>query len=140
MSGCTHHGMRQNPCNGRCRTTRWPWSSWRRQGKKGRSLIAVSSIERFSCRGMRSAAEGARSGLRDVSHIQSCRPIVASWRDQPHAIPVCTENPIRVDDLTESPKTGGMIRLLCFGRLASPFKSKLPLEAENAVLRRWFCR
>jgi hypothetical protein len=60
--------------------------------------------------------------------------------DQPHAIPVCTEIPIRVDDLTESPKTGGMIRLLCFGRLASPFKSKLPLEAENAVLRRWFCR
>jgi hypothetical protein len=28
-----------------------------------------------------------------------------------------------------------MIRLLCFGRLASRFKSKLPLEAENAVLR-----
>jgi hypothetical protein len=50
---------------------------------------------------------------------------------------VCTENPIRVDDVTESLKLGGMIGLLCFALavLASPFKSKLRLEAENAVLR-----
>ena len=43
---------------------------------------------------------------------------------------VRTENPIRVDDVTESP-------LFCFALavLASPFKSKLRLEAENAVLR-----
>src|ERR1700730_213670 len=41
------------------------------------------------------------------------------------------------DDVTESPKTGGMIGLLCFvlAILASPFKSKIRLEAENAVLR-----
>jgi hypothetical protein len=51
--------------------------------------------------------------------------------------PVCTENLIRVDDVMESPKLAGMIGLLCFvlGVLASPFKSKLQLEAENAVLR-----
>ena len=37
----------------------------------------------------------------------------------------------------ESPKAGGMIGLLCFvlATLASPLKSKLRLEAENAVLR-----
>src|ERR1700736_5534814 len=37
----------------------------------------------------------------------------------------------------ESPKAGGMIGLFCFvlAVLASPFKSKLRLEAENAVLR-----
>src|ERR1700675_3092302 len=37
----------------------------------------------------------------------------------------------------ESPKLGGMIGLLCFvlAILASPFKSTLRLEAENAVLR-----
>src|ERR1700737_3606554 len=41
------------------------------------------------------------------------------------------------DDVTESPKTGGMIGLLCFllAALASPFKSKIRLEAENAALR-----
>ena len=35
------------------------------------------------------------------------------------------------------PEAGGMIRLFCFvlAVLASPFKSKLRLEAENAVLR-----
>jgi hypothetical protein len=48
---------------------------------------------------------------------------------------VCTENPIRVDGLMESPKAGGMIRLLCFALavLASPFKLKLRLEAEMPV-------
>jgi hypothetical protein len=52
-------------------------------------------------------------------------------------IAVCAENPIRVDDLTESPKAGGMIGLLCFvlAVLGSPFKSKMRLEAENAVLQ-----
>jgi transposase InsO family protein len=41
------------------------------------------------------------------------------------------------DDVTESLKTGGMIGLLCFvlAALASPFKSKIRLEAENAALR-----
>jgi hypothetical protein len=41
------------------------------------------------------------------------------------------------DDVTESPKLGGMIGLLCFvlAALASPFKSKIRLEAENAALR-----
>ena len=48
---------------------------------------------------------------------------------------VCTENSIRVDDGIT--KAGGMIGLLCFALavLASPFKSKSRLEAENAVLR-----
>jgi hypothetical protein len=49
---------------------------------------------------------------------------------------VCTENFIRVDAAPESPKHGGMIGLLCFvvAVLASPFKSKIRLEAENAAL------
>jgi hypothetical protein len=38
------------------------------------------------------------------------------------------------DDVMESPKLGRMIGLLCFV-LASPFKSKLRLQAENVVLR-----
>src|ERR1700737_2925550 len=48
---------------------------------------------------------------------------------------VCTENSIRVDDGIT--KAGGMIGLLCFALavLASPFMSKVRLEAENAVLR-----
>ncbi|MCU1252017.1 MAG: Integrase core protein, partial [Edaphobacter sp.] len=52
-------------------------------------------------------------------------------------VAVCTENLIRVDDVMESPKLAGMIGLFCFvlAVLASPFKSKLRLEAENAVLR-----
>ena len=45
---------------------------------------------------------------------------------------------LRVDDVMESLKlaAGGMIGLLCFALavLASPFKSKLRLEAENAVV------
>jgi hypothetical protein len=51
--------------------------------------------------------------------------------------PVCTENPIGVDDVTESPKLGEMIRLLCFvlAIWASPFKSKIRLAAENMALR-----
>jgi hypothetical protein len=51
---------------------------------------------------------------------------------------VCTANLIRVDDVLESPEAGGMIGLFCFvlAVLASPFKSKLRLEAENAVLLR----
>jgi hypothetical protein len=50
--------------------------------------------------------------------------------------PVCTENLIRVDDVMESPKLAD-IGLFCFvlAVLASPFKSKLRLQAENAVLR-----
>ena len=48
------------------------------QGRQSRGLIA-GSIERFSCRGMRSVAEGARSGLRGASHSQSCRPIVVPY-------------------------------------------------------------
>jgi hypothetical protein len=46
----------------------------------------------------------------------------------------CTENLIRVDDVT---RVDGMIGLLCYvwAVLASSFKSKLRLEAENAVLR-----
>jgi hypothetical protein len=50
---------------------------------------------------------------------------------------VCTENFIRVDDAPESPKLAEMIGLLCFvvAVLASPFKSKIRLEAENAALR-----
>jgi hypothetical protein len=49
---------------------------------------------------------------------------------------VCTENLIRVDDVMESPKLAD-IGLFCFvlAVLASPFKSKLRLQAENAVLR-----
>jgi hypothetical protein len=49
---------------------------------------------------------------------------------------VCTENLIRVDDVVESPELAEMIGLFCFvlAVLASPFKSKLPLEAENPVL------
>ena len=50
---------------------------------------------------------------------------------------VCTENLIRVDDVMESPKlaecSGCSVFVLAV--LASPFKSKLRLEAENAVLR-----
>src|SRR5258708_37976134 len=45
---------------------------------------------------------------------------------------VCTENLIRVDDVMESPKLAECFALTV---LASPFKSKLRLEAENAVLR-----
>ena len=46
---------------------------------------------------------------------------------------VCTENHIRVYQVTESAK----LALICFvlAVLASPFKSKSGLEAENAVLR-----
>ena len=50
---------------------------------------------------------------------------------------VCTENPIRIDLLTKSPNVRTMFALLCFvlAILASPFKSKSWLEAENAALR-----
>jgi hypothetical protein len=51
---------------------------------------------------------------------------------------VCTENLIRIDCVTESPKRQPvMIALLCFflTLFASPFKSKSRLEAENAALR-----
>ena len=47
---------------------------------------------------------------------------------------VCTENSIRVDDVTESPELAEY-RASVFrpGRLGSPFKSNRRLEAENAV-------
>ena len=48
---------------------------------------------------------------------------------------VCTENSIRVDDVTESPKLAEWLLCFVLAVLASPFKSKLRLEAENAVLR-----
>lgn len=50
---------------------------------------------------------------------------------------MCTENAIRVDGVTESRKLTGMSGLLLFvlAILISPFKSKIRLEAENAVLR-----
>ena len=50
--------------------------------------------------------------------------------------PVCTENPIRVYRMIES-VVGAMIALICFvlAVLASPFKSNIRFEAENAVLR-----
>jgi hypothetical protein len=52
---------------------------------------------------------------------------------------VCTENSVRVDYVSESPNVSGDDRSL-FGLflalLASPFKSKSRLEAENAALRR----
>ena len=50
--------------------------------------------------------------------------------------PVCTENLIRVDGV-EIGYPGGMIALISFvlAILASPFKSKSWLEAENAALR-----
>jgi hypothetical protein len=50
-------------------------------------------------------------------------------------LPVCTENLIRVDDVVESlklAKWSGSVSFLAV--MASPFKSKLQLEAENAVL------
>ena len=47
---------------------------------------------------------------------------------------VCPGNLIRVDDTMESFKLAEMSGLLCFV-LASPFKSKLRLEAENEALR-----
>jgi hypothetical protein len=49
--------------------------------------------------------------------------------------------PYRVDAVTESPKLGGIIGLLCFvlGILASPFKSKIRLAAENAALANGDC-
>jgi hypothetical protein len=52
---------------------------------------------------------------------------------------VCIENLIRIDCVTESPKTSSaMIALLSFFLilLASPFKSKSRFEAENAVFGR----
>jgi hypothetical protein len=70
------------------------------------------------------------------SHFQMPR---AGGRKQPwHGNEgVRTENLIRVDAVMESPSAGGLIGLLCFvlAILGSPFKSKLRLEAENAVLR-----
>jgi hypothetical protein len=50
---------------------------------------------------------------------------------------VYTENFIRGDDVMESLKLGGMTGLFCFvlAVLVSPFRSKLRIEAENAVLR-----
>ena len=45
--------------------------------------------------------------------------------------PVCTENLIRVDEVTESAKLAQFVLAI----LASPFKSKSRLEAENAALR-----
>ena len=46
---------------------------------------------------------------------------------------MCTENRIGVDDVMELPKLGEMIGLFCFvlAVLASPFKSKLRLEART---------
>ena len=50
---------------------------------------------------------------------------------------VCTENPIRVYWAIESANLGAIIALVCFvlAVLASPFRSKIRLEAENAALR-----
>jgi hypothetical protein len=50
---------------------------------------------------------------------------------------VCIENLIRFECLTESLTSATMVTLLCFflTLLASPFKSKTRLEAENAALR-----
>ena len=52
-------------------------------------------------------------------------------------LPVCAENLIRVGGATEFGYPGGMIALILFvlGILASPFKAKSRLEAENAALR-----
>ena len=49
---------------------------------------------------------------------------------------MCTENFIRVDDAPESPKLAELSGS-CFvvAVLASPFKSKIRLEAEDATLR-----
>ena len=50
---------------------------------------------------------------------------------------VCAEKSVRVDLVTESPHAVTMVALFCFLLVlcASPFKSKIRLEAENAALR-----
>ena len=50
---------------------------------------------------------------------------------------MCAENLIRVGGVREFGYPGGMIALILFvlGILASPFKAKSRLEAENAALR-----
>src|SRR5215831_11914858 len=53
-------------------------------------------------------------------------------------IPLCVpKTSSECDAVMESPKLGRMIGLFCFALavLASPFRSKLRLEAENAALR-----
>jgi hypothetical protein len=50
---------------------------------------------------------------------------------------VCTENSVRIDYVTNRLTSAAMIALFCLflALLASPFKSKSRLEAENAALR-----
>ena len=49
---------------------------------------------------------------------------------------MCTENPIRVNNATESTSCrNDWAALFALAVLASPFKSRLRLQAENAVLR-----
>jgi hypothetical protein len=78
------------------------------------------------------ACNGLRGGHPPAAHTGKAR---ASSIFQ--ALDLCTENLIRGDDVIESPKLAEMIGLLCFALavLTSPFKSKLRLGAENAVLR-----
>src|SRR6266478_5117508 len=75
------------------------------------------------------------------------RPCSAARHGHPNALrgktkifygpPVCTENLIRIDCVTESPNVNGDDRALFLSLTltVSPFKSKSRLEAENAALR-----
>jgi transposase InsO family protein len=83
------------------------------------------------------AAEAPRRLHISSSSSAACNLRDAGWSSAVPYYPVCTENFIRVDDAPESPKLAEMIGLLCFvvAVLASPFKSKIRLEAEIATLR-----
>jgi hypothetical protein len=69
-------------------------------------------------------------------------PTTTMSRDSSKALlrtrtPVCTENSIRVDHVSESPNVGDVDRAIppLPGLFVSPFKSKSRLEAEKATLR-----
>jgi hypothetical protein len=67
----------------------------------------------------------------------ACSPRRRRLNGQSRFRAVCTENPSAFDRLKESPNQSAMLVLLCFALavLASPFKSRSRLEAENAALR-----
>jgi hypothetical protein len=100
--------------------------------------MAIQIFPKTSMRG--SSAQPARDCISSTERLASC------WRSKEVRPPqskasfigaVCTENPIRVYWAIESANLGAIIALVCFvlAVLASPFRSKIRLEAENAALR-----
>ena len=91
-------------------------------------------------------ADGASSAVPPPSGVQSFifgiefiarpyPPFISRYTQQNGAL--YYRNLVRVDGVRESGYPGGMIALISFvlAILASPFKSKSQLEAENAALR-----